>query len=66
MKCCSYRNLNLVPEKICQFFIWRQEEFISSVCLSIIYNRSDILVWLPVLWVGRALPFFLSYEMYFI
>ena len=26
MKCCSYRNLNLVPEKICQFFIWKQED----------------------------------------
>ena len=26
MKCYSYRNLYLVPEKICQFFIWKQED----------------------------------------
>lgn len=25
MKCYSYRQLNLVPEKICHFFIKRQE-----------------------------------------
>ena len=66
MKCYFYRNLNLVPEKICQFFIWKQGDSISSVYLSIIYDKSDISVWLPVLCGGSALPFFLSCEMYFI
>ena len=58
MKCYLYRNLYLVPEKICQFFIWKQGEFISVVYLSIIYNRSYISVWLPVLRVRSMLPFF--------